>query len=201
MTKRSHRTFFGDPNPDFTYGINLGASYKQWDFNSIFYGSQGNQAINYVRYWTDFVGTFIGGKSTELLNSWTPSNPTAPRAEWVATNPNATVPVAEAANNFSTSQVPNSYYLEDASFLKMRSLQIGYSIKPLSLQRIGVERVRMYLQGANLFTITKYTGIDPELSPSAGNLGGNQQSAAFGIDYGNYPNTQRSFLFGVNVSF
>ncbi len=195
------RTFFGNPNADFTYGLNLGASYKQFDFSTVFFGSEGNQAVNYVKYWTDFVGTFVGGKSKALLTAWTPSNPTAARDLWTASNPNATTPVAEAANTLSNSGAFNSYYMEDASFLKMRSLQFGYTLNPLTLQRFGVQKLRVYVQGANLFTATKYTGIDPELTPSSGNLGGDQQSAAFGIDYGNYPNNQRSFLFGINLSF
>jgi TonB-linked SusC/RagA family outer membrane protein len=183
------RTYFGDPNPDFTYGINLNGSYKQFDIATLFYGSQGNQAINYIRYWTDFLGTFPGGKSKALLNAWTP------------TNTNTTVPIAEVAGNASTSGLFNSYYLEDASFLKMRSLQIGYTIPQNKLTKLGIDRFRVYLQGANLFTITKYSGIDPELTPSANNLGSGQGTAAFGIDYGNYPNNQRSFLIGVNVTF
>ena len=192
------RTFFGNPNPDFTYGLNLSASYKQFDFNTVLFGQQGNQAVNYVKYWTDFVGTFVGGKSKALLTAWTPTNPTAPRDQWIASNPNAITPVAEAANNLSNSGAFNSYYLEDASFLKMRSLQLGYTLNPTVLQRFGVQRLRAYIQGANLFTATKYSGIDPEL---VGSQGGDLASASFGIDYGNYPNNQRSFLFGVNLSF
>jgi TonB-linked SusC/RagA family outer membrane protein len=183
------RTYFGDPNPDFTYGLNLNGSYKQFDIATQFYGSQGNQAINYVRYWTEFLGTFPGGKSKALLNAWTPSNTST------------TVPIAEVAGNASTSGLFNSYYLEDASFLKLRSLQIGYTIPQAKMTKLGIDRFRVYLQGANLFTITKYSGIDPELTPSANNLASGQGTAAFGIDYGNYPNNQKSFLIGVNVTF
>lgn len=195
------RTFFGHPNPDFTYGLNLAVNYKRFDVSTVLFGSQGNEAINYVKYWTDFVGTFVGGKSRALLTAWTPSNPTAPREQWIASNPGATTPVAEAANTLSNSSAFNSYYMEDASFLKMRSLQIGYTLNPTVLSRFGVERLRLYVQGANLFTITKYSGMDPELTPSSGNLPGDRQSSAFGIDYGNYPNNQRSFLFGINLQF
>ena len=62
----------------------------------------------------------------------------------------------------------------------------------------NINKIRLYLQAANLFTITKYSGLDPELT---GSLGGNQASSAFGVDYGNYPNNQKSFLMGVNVTF
>ncbi|MBD3749987.1 MAG: TonB-dependent receptor [Sphingobacteriales bacterium] len=175
------RTFFGDPNPDFTYGLNLGAHFKGFDFSAFFYGSQGNQAINYVRYWTDFYPSFQGAKSNDLLNnSWTPQN----------LNPKT--PIAENASNFSNNAVPNSYYLENASFVKLKSLLIGYTIPSTKLKTLGIDRFRVYLQGANLFTITKYTGLDPEL------IGG---TAAFGIDYGNYPNNQKNYNLGVQLTF
>jgi hypothetical protein len=68
---------------------------------------------------------------------------------------------------------------------------LGYTLSPAALRKIGASRLRVYLQGTNLFTLTKYTGLDPE-------MGGN--SANFGIDYGNYPNNQRSFILGLNLS-
>lgn len=175
------RTFFGNPNPDFTYGINLGVNYKDFDISAVFYGSQGNDVLNHVRYYTDFFGSFIGGKSKDLFyNSWTPQNL------------NAKTPIAELANTFSTSGVANSYYMENGSFLKCRSLILGYTVNPLVLQRYGVKKLRVYLQAANLFTITKYKGLDPELTGS---------SSTFGIDYGNYPNNQKNLIVGVNLSF
>jgi TonB-dependent starch-binding outer membrane protein SusC len=174
------RTFTGNPNPDFTYGLNLGFNYKGFDFSSVFYGSQGNEVFNLVPYYTHFFSGFRGGKSNVLLNAWTPENT------------NTAIPKIEAAGNFSTSSVPNSYYIENGSFLKLRSLILGYTIKPGMLEKIRANNLRLYVQAANLFTITKYSGLDPEL------MGG---SSAFGIDRGNYPNNQQSFLFGLNISF
>jgi TonB-linked SusC/RagA family outer membrane protein len=174
------RTFLGSPNPDFTYGLNLGVNYKAFDLSMVFYGSQGNKVLNEVRYMTDFMGTFTGNKSNNLLNAWTPSNT------------NTSVPVVESANTFSTSGVANSYLVENGSFLKLKSLIIGYTLAPPVLKRLGMSRLRIYVQSTNLFTITKYTGLDPEVGGS---------SANFGIDYGNYPNNQRSFIIGVNLSF
>jgi hypothetical protein len=69
---------------------------------------------------------------------------------------------------------------------------LGYTMPPATLKKFGIEKLRFYVQAANLFTITKYTGLDPELSGS---------NSAFGIDYGNYPNNQRNFNIGVNVTF
>ncbi|HUP13744.1 MAG TPA: TonB-dependent receptor [Niastella sp.] len=175
------RVFFGNPNPDFTYGFNLGASYKGFDFSMFLYGSQGNDVINYVRWWTDFFQSFQGAKSKDALyNSWTP------------TNLDAKVPIIENVSNFSNNGTPNSYYMEDGSFLRCKSLIIGYTVPTRNLSRIGIDRLRVYVQAANLFTITNYTGLDPELSGS---------NTSFGIDYGNYPNSQKNFNFGVNLTF
>jgi len=177
----SDRTFYGNPNPKFTYGLNLNFTYKDFDATIIFYGSYGNDVVNYTRYWTDFWASFQGNKSKNLLyNSWTPTN----------LNPKA--PILENASTFSTNTVPNSFYKESGSFLKCRSLIIGYTMQPEMLKKVGLDKFRLYVQGANLFTITKYTGLDPELS-------GN--TSAFGMDFGNYPNNQRNFIVGVNLTF
>jgi len=137
--------------------------------------------VNYTRYWTDFWASFQGNKSKNLLyDSWTPTN----------LNPKA--PILENASTFSTNTVPNSFYKESASFFKCRSLIIGYTLPEAPLKRLGMDRLRFYVQAANLFTITKYTGLDPELS-------GN--TSAFGIDFGNYPNNQRSYYVGVSLGF
>jgi len=177
----SDRVFYGNPNPKFTYGLTFNATYKNFDATIVFYGSYGNDAVNYTRYWTDFWASFQGNKSKNLLyDSWTPTN----------LNPKA--PILENASTFSTNTVPNSFYKESASFFKCRSLIIGYTLPEAPLKRLGMDRLRFYVQAANLFTITKYTGLDPELS-------GN--TSAFGIDFGNYPNNQRSYYVGVSLGF
>lgn len=184
------RTFFGNPNPKFTYGVNLGANYKGFDASVILYGSQGNKNINFTKYYTNLYSTLIGNKSNDLLNdSWTP------------TNLNPKTPIAELGNSFSSTDAFSSYYMESGSFLKCRQASIGYTFSPQVLKNIQADRLRIYFQVTNLFTITKYSGLDPELQPSSGNLGTYQQSGAFGIDYGNYPNNQRGFLAGINLTF
>ncbi|WP_158856189.1 SusC/RagA family TonB-linked outer membrane protein [Lunatibacter salilacus] len=174
------RTFIGNPNPDFTYGININLAYKGFDLSTILYGSQGNDAVNTIPVYTHFFGTYVGAKSNVLSNAWTPEN----------TNTN--VPKVENQNSFSTAGAFNSYLIEDASYLRMRTLTLGYTFNSNVLNRIKASRLRVYTQAVNLFTITNYTGLDPEL---AGN------SSNFGIDIANYPNNQRSFLLGLNVSF
>jgi TonB-dependent starch-binding outer membrane protein SusC len=175
------RGFFGNPNPKFTYGINLNATFKNFDATVLFYGSYGNEVINYTRYWTDMWASFQGNKSINLLyNSWTPSN----------LNPKA--PILENASTFSTNTVPNSFYKESGSFFKCRSLIFGYNLPANPLKSVGIDKFRVYVQGSNLFQITKYTGLDPEIGGS---------SSAYGIDYGQYPNNQKSYSVGISLTF
>ncbi|MBF9252292.1 TonB-dependent receptor [Pontibacter sp. 172403-2] len=174
------RTILGSPNPDFTYGLNIAATYKNFDFSMFLYGSQGNEIWNQVKWWTDFYPNFLGAKSkTAVYNSWTEENH------------NAIAPIQENVGSFSTTNVPNSYYVEDGSYLRAKNVQLGYTLPAGLISKYGIGSLRVYVQAANLFTITKYSGIDPEIS------GG---TTAFGIDEGNYPN-MRQYLMGLNVSF
>jgi len=178
------RTIIGDPNPRFTLGLNLTLGYKAFDFSTFLFGSFGQEIFNYTKWWTDFWPSFQGAKSDNLLyNSWTPERP------------NATTPRAENVSNFSTNLESSSYYVEDGSFLRSRNMTIGYTVPAASVKKIGLERLRVYVQGANLFTITRYSGLDPELQSA--NIFDN---SAFGIDFGNYP-VVRQLLVGVNVGF
>jgi TonB-linked SusC/RagA family outer membrane protein len=174
------RTFLGNPNPKLSYGLNIGLTYKNFDFSTFFYGVQGNKIWNQVRWWTDFYPSFVSAKSkTALYDSWTP------------THKNATAPIQETQSKASTSGSPNSYFVENGSYFRAKNMLIGYTLPKYMLEHIGIEKFRVYVQAANVFTITKYTGIDPEV---AGN------SQAFGLDEGAYPN-QRQYLVGVNVTF
>ncbi len=173
------RVFLGDPNPEFTYGLNIILTYKNFDLNAFIYGSKGNDIFNFNKWWTDFWPSFQGQKSHDLLyNSWTESRT------------NATVPKASKTSNFSTNTQICDYYIEDGSYLRMKSLQIGYTLPQKIMKKINTESLRIYLQAVNLFTITKYSGLDPE-------LGGSDLS--FGIDNGNYPGA-RQFIFGLNLT-
>ena len=181
------RTFLGNPNPDFTYGLNLELLYKNWDFSMFLYGSQGNDIWNQVKWWTDFYSSFPGAKSnTALYDSWTPQNK------------NASAPIQETTGSFSLADVPNSYFVEDGSYLRAKQMQLGYSLPTSMLETMNISKLRVYAQVVNAFTITGYSGIDPEIAGQAATEDG--QSTATGIDEGAYPN-QRQFLVGLNVSF
>ncbi|MBK7627941.1 MAG: TonB-dependent receptor [Bacteroidales bacterium] len=174
------RVFIGNPNPKFTYGFNLGFTYKSFDITAFLYGSEGNDIYNWNSWWIDFWPSFQGQKSKDLLyDSWTPSNP------------GARVPIANNKSNFSTNTQSCSFYIEDGSYLRLKNLQIGYTIPESVTSKVNIKSLRMYVQGVNLFTMTKYSGLDPE-------LGGDDRS--FGIDAGNYP-LVKQLLFGLNVNF
>ena len=179
------RTWIGDPNPDFTLGFNLAVSYKAFDLTAFFYGSFGNKDANYVKYWTDFPQVFDAAVSkTAALNSFG-----LPGA-------NGKTPILERSANSANTTVFNSYYVEDGSYFRCKQIQIGYALPVSLLSKIGVDRFRIYFQVANLFTITKYTGLDPQLQTSDPNNNTN-----FGIDFGNYPANERSFNLGVQLGF
>lgn len=199
----SDRTFFGNPNPKFTYGFNLSIAYKSWDLSAFFYGSAGNKNINFVKYWTDFPQVFGGNISEDavhnsaiLVSSTTGQPTTVADPNAIVSNPGAKVPVLEQSPSFSSTTVFNSYYMEDGSFFKCKQLQIGYTIPKTVLNRFGIDRFRIYIQAANLFTITKYSGLDPELQTSD-----QYNNSNFGIDFGNYPANQKSYYVGVNLTF
>jgi len=193
------RVFYGDPNPDFTYGITLSASYKSFDFSMILYGSQGNDILNYTRYFQDWYPQFQNAKATIVLyDSWIPADRSLPRDQWTAVNPNAKLPIVENNSYFSTNGVLNDEFMEDGSYLRCKQVQIGYTVPSSALKRLGIDKARIYIQAANLFTITKYTGLDPEIGTYANQTYNNN---SFGIDWGNYPTGQKNYNVGVSITF
>jgi hypothetical protein len=126
---------------------------------------------------------------TALYDSWTPQNH------------NAQAPIQELDYyNFSTGGTWNSYPLEKGSYLRNKTMIIGYNFPGNWLQKVRIEKLRVYVQAANLFTITKYSGLDPELNNRLFVPYG--LNSAFGVDvFGTYPNSQKQYLFGLNVGF
>jgi TonB-dependent starch-binding outer membrane protein SusC len=183
------RTYIGNPNPKFTYGLNLALTYKAFDFSAFFYGSVGNDIFNQTQYYTDFPDFFKGGIRREVaVNSWTP------------TNTGSSIPALQTAGSFSSDQVTNSYFISKGSYLRCKQMQIGYMVPTNLGKKVGIHSLRVYVQGANLFTITKYKGLDPELSTPPDSNGNITGVTGYGIDQGNYPHTA-SFLVGVNLNF
>ena len=137
-TDDDDRTIIGSPHPDFTFGLNLQADYKGFDVSAFFSGSQGNDAYNYEKIFTDFPTFFNGNRSTRVLDSWT------------ASNTNATLPaLSQTIQNAETTS--NSYFVEDASFIRLKNLQVGYTFPEDIASAVGMDLLRLYVQGTNLF--------------------------------------------------
>jgi len=169
----SDRTNIGDPIPDVTMGFNVNLNYKGFDFVAYAFASLGNDMVrNYERALSDV------NRLNYVLGRWTGegTSNTVPR-----------VTTGASANN-----VFSDYFVEDASFLRIQNVQLGYTLNSKFSEKIGITKLRLYTSVNNLYTFTKYRGFDP--SASSGNpIGG-------GIDYGFYP-TPRTYIVGLNINF
>jgi hypothetical protein len=174
------RTYLGNPNPTVSYGLTINLAYKNFDFIVFGSGSGGNQIFQGLRR----LDVNTANYSAKYLNAWT------------STNTGSSLPRIAAADPGKSYSRFTSLYLESGNYFKVRTLQVGYTLPRTMLTKWGCQRLRVYLLSENLFTITKYSGFDPELgvSPDAG--GG----AQYGIDKGAYV-PARSFIAGVNVGF
>lgn len=166
------RQIIGNPLPDFTYGFNLGANYKGFDFSTFFYGSQGNDIYD-ATVRNDFA---FSNRPVSYLN-------------------NEVINVLGNVNESTTLGEVSSFYVKDGSFLKMRTVTLGYSLPESLIENIGFSRVRLYLTGENLLVFTDYDGADPEIG---------QQNLAntldIGIDRGFYP-APKTILLGFQFQF
>lgn len=178
------RTILGSPHPDFTYGLNLNVGYKNWDLTVFGQGSQGNKIFNYVRYWTDF-NTFQGNRSKDILyNSWK--------------KPGDIAKLPRLNSGDATSQQVSSYFIEDGSYMRIKNIQLTYTIPASWMKRVGLTSGQIYIQGQNLFTVTKYSGLDPDINLRTS--GNDNQDIHMGIDEGAYP-VAKSYLVGVRIGF
>ena len=171
------RTYLGSPVPKFTGGLTFILRYKGFDVSAYLYTSVGGKIYNFSKWYIDFYPSFTGqAVSARVLDSWTPQH----------TNTNQ--PIFENTSNFSTNTQSNSFYVENGSYLRMQNLTIGYTLPSTT----HIQRLRLFAQTTNLFTITKYKGLDPGVGGTA--------DTNFGIDIGNYPIT-RGFNAGIGLTF
>jgi TonB-dependent starch-binding outer membrane protein SusC len=175
------RTSIGNPHPDLTLGLNLNFAYKNFDLLATLYSSIGNDALNVDRRILDFNYMEFWRGTRRLYESWGSSH--------LDNNSNAKMPIAEI--NDQVSQLPSSYYVEDASYLRLRNLQVGYTFSNTTVNKIGLDNLRLFVVGQNLLTFSKYTGLDPAFYNSGINLG---------VDGGRWP-TVKSYMLGLNVTF
>ncbi|GAB3937242.1 TonB-dependent receptor [Larkinella terrae] len=176
-------SIIGNPHPNFNYGVNLNVNYKNFGLTIFGQGVQGNDIFNYVKYWTDFP-TFAGNRSTRMLyDSWRPGKT------------DAILPQLRSSDQVSI--LPSTYYLESGSYFRFKNIQLTYTLPAKLLSKLGLGQASVYVQGQNLATITKYSGMDPEINLRNYSAGNDRQ---LGVDGGSYP-VAKSLLLGLNLSF
>lgn len=168
------QTWIYNPVPDFTYGFNIYLEYKNFDFTAFFQGVQGVDIISDLKKETDiWAGLNVGflNKGKRLLDAWSTSNP------------DSNVPALSLSDNNNEKRV-SSYWVENGSYLKLRTIQFGYNFPQTIASKLAMQRLRMYVSAQNLFTVksSSFTGVDPE-NPNYG-----------------YP-IPLNITFGLNVTF
>jgi TonB-linked SusC/RagA family outer membrane protein len=182
------RVALGSPIPKILGSVNLDFTYKSFDFNAFFYGVSGNKIFNNNQSSLESFGQLSNISEKYLLNSWTPTNPS-----------NRYPRVTANDYNQNRSGRPSSAFIEDGSYLRLRNVQLGYTLPSDLTRKVAISKARLYVSAQNLFTITNYSGLDPEIGlPQQGN--GARNVYASGIDIGTYP-TSRFYTFGLNVTF
>ena len=174
------RTKIGDPHPDFLFGVNLNLGYKNWDLSMFVNGSIGNDIFDNTALYYESPAFFNSNRSTKVLDAWTPSNT------------DATYPALSETilNNEFTSS--NSFFIRDGSYVRLRSVQLGYTLPDSLASKLGASSARIYYNGTNLLTLTDFDGFDPDV-PNGGSL-------LLGWYTGQYPSNSTSSI-GLNIKF
>jgi len=173
FSDNSDKTILGSPIPDVTMGLSLGVDFKGFDFSTLLYTSIGNEIIrNYERQQP------LANQLDYKINRWT--------------GPGSTNTEPRLTTGANRNNVFSDYYVEDGSYVRIKNVQLGYTIPQALTQRIGATRVRVYVAANNLVTWTKYRGFDPD-SSSGAPLGG-------GMDTGVYPQA-KIYMAGLNLTF
>ena len=191
VVNSSDQTVLGSAIPKFVYGINLGASYNNFDFNVVLSGVQGVQIGDALLATTEFAATGHNA-STAILN------------RWEKPGDNAALPRAGQDDSGSGNLRPSDFFIQNGAYLRARNVTLGYSFTKAALQSFSgnvLSKLRIYVATENLFTITGYKGLDPEVSTV--NADNSTYDTIFnrGIDNGAGVPQPRTFLFGIQAGF
>jgi TonB-linked SusC/RagA family outer membrane protein len=170
----------GNPNPDFTYGITNNFSYKAFDLSVYLYGSYGGKVLNYLDYTLEGLNGLYENQLSEAANFWSPSNP------------NSNIPAPKGGVN--TNLEMSTRFLQSASFLRFQNVRLSYSLPTQWAKYLELSRLKVYCSAQNVFVITGYKGLDPEVGQQ------NQNVFLTNVDLGRYP-SPRVVTFGVNAEF
>ncbi len=175
------RTILGSAQPKFTFGFSNTLSYKNFDLSFFFQGSQGNKMANFNSY---SLLNFTGQNNVlaeAALNRWTPENP------------GNKYPRALASGSLDVG-IFSSAIVEDASYIRLKNVTLSYTLPRKILQKLKIQNIKVYISGSNLWTLTNYTGYDPEANTYG------QSTTLIGIDNGGYPQS-KIYQAGLTVSF
>jgi TonB-linked SusC/RagA family outer membrane protein len=204
------RTFIGSPLPNFTGGLDLAVRHGNWELSGTVFGSFGNKIFNTQKYWYAFryfqtnVANDMLTNSAQLNGDCEPLPPLTPggpspgyKCPGRLINPNAKYPRLDNSDDFSRQF--SSYWVENGSYVRLRTLQLSYSLPPAIVRWIPAARI--YVQAENLFTISGYSGLDPSLPvPASGGNTGDIRDEARGIDQGVYP-SNKIITIGISTTF
>ncbi len=175
------RTYLGSGMPDISYGFNIDLKYKNVDFLVFLQGVAGSEIANAKVQDLFSTNMLQWNMSKDMMNRWTPTNPSNEYPRMNSTDPNRNVRFSDR-------------YIEDGTYLRIKNIQIGYNFSKQLIQRINLSRLRLYASIDNLWVFTKYRGFDPEMGDYLGN------TLDMGIDMGSYPRP-RTISFGLNLIF
>ena len=180
VVDEADRCIIGDPNPDFGMGLTLTANYKNWSLSAFFSGEFGFDIYNGTRKQLEFMtyGNLYTNRGKDVLNAWTPENT------------GASIPALTTVDDNNETRM-STYFMEDGSYLKCKYIKLSYRFDQPWMKTLGLSSLNLYGQVENVFTITDYSGLDPEVPLSA-----------YGarVDNGPYPRA-RTFSVGLNLQF
>ncbi len=192
-------TFIGNPEPKFTYGIGNTFTWKGFDLNIFFSGSYGNQALNLTRYIIEdprvnnnVLKSSLNYARIEVID---PSLPDNDYRNLRVANPGSTsMPAIQRTDANANYTRVSDLLVEDASYIRLQNISLGYTFPSKWMKKAGISSLRLYANIQNVFTWSKYKGLDPEIGAMYGD------ALMSGVDYGRYP-SPRIYTFGVNISF
>lgn len=172
------KVILGSSIPKLSYGVNIDILYKNFDLSLFFNGVSGNKIFNAQKY--QYYFNYANNMVVDVLKSWTPENQ------------NTYVPIAKMANESGSNALPSEFYVEDGSYFRLKNLQLGYTLPEKISKKAYMQRLRFYFTIQNVFTCTRYSGFDPEVSSNT--------LFARGVDMNSYPNS-RTYTLGFNLTF
>ncbi len=180
------KTIIGNANPDFTYGLTNSFSYKNFTLDIFLQGVQGNDIFNATKMLTESMRLGMN-QSADVLNRWKQAGDVTD--------------IPKAVKDDVTNSQPSTRYIENGSYLRLKSLTLSYNLPKNLLDKFKISRLQVFATAENLLTFTGYSGFDPEVSAfNASGQDNTSKNTAPGVDYGTYPQS-RDFIIGLNVTF